>query len=90
MRRGRAQWPRNQVRDTVSAMATANPLPAISPGLRAETELDFEPLDRSQLPPEVLAGLEALDERIAQGTARIVWEEDAPAALAEIRRLKAG
>jgi hypothetical protein len=71
-------------------MATANPLPVIAPGPRAEAELDFEPLDRSQLPPEILAGLEALDERIANGTARIVWAEDVPAALADIRRLKAG
>jgi len=64
-------------------MTAAHPLPM--PDLDVVVDDDL-----SVYPPEVRAEILAAEERIAGGTAQIVWEEDVPAALAEIRRAKAG
>jgi hypothetical protein len=70
-------------------MTAAHPLPPA----HAADDLEVFPMDdayMATLPADVRAAMEAAEERIANGTARIVWEEDVPATLAEIRRTTVG
>jgi hypothetical protein len=69
-------------------MATASPLDHAR-NARLD-ELDWAPLDLEQVPAEARAVIEAAEGRIRDGSAQIVWEEDVPAALAEMRRANAG
>ena len=69
-------------------MATATPFD-LAQDDRAD-ELDWAPLDLDQVPEEAREVIEAAEERILEGTAQIVWEEDVPAALEEMRRATAG
>jgi hypothetical protein len=53
-------------------------------------DLDWAPLDLDEVPAEARAMIEAAEERIRDGSAQLVWEEDVPAALEEMRRASGG
>jgi hypothetical protein len=53
-------------------------------------DLDWASLDLDQVPAEARAAIEAAEERIRNGSAHIVWEEDVPAVLEEMRRASVG
>jgi hypothetical protein len=56
-------------------------------------DLDVAPVDDAllaTLSPEERALGDAAREDVERGKARIVWQEDMPAALDEIRRMRAG
>ena len=53
-------------------------------------DLDWALLDLDQVPTEARAAIEAAEERIRNGSAQLVWEEDVPAVLEEMRRANTG
>jgi hypothetical protein len=69
-------------------MATATP-PELVHDARPD-DLDWAPLDLDQVPAEARAAIEAAEERIRNGSAQIVWQEDVPAVLEEMRRANTG
>ena len=66
-------------------MTAAHPLPL-------PDDMDVQLVDDAllaTLSPEERALGEDVERQLAEGTLRIVWQEDVPAALAEIGRMKA-
>jgi hypothetical protein len=68
-------------------MAATHPLPL--PGDDLDVQL-VTPELLATLSPEERALWEETDRRHAESRARVVWQEDVPAALEEIRRMKGG
>jgi hypothetical protein len=75
-------------RGTLLGMATAIPLHAT--GDARPDDLDWAPLDLKQVPADVRAAIEAAQARIDDGSAQIVWQEDAAAVLEGMRRTNGG